>query len=118
MPAQRLDEDLIGPACGNDSEKREALLAAHKEELTNLRLSILLTARWEASGSTDAGRRNELRAELRFLRRSYLHKIDEIAMALCVQDAMEAQAEVEREATLPPNMMPIITSNEYDQLLF
>jgi ribosomal protein L29 len=118
MPVQQLDEDLFGPVCGADSEKREASLAAHKEELTNLRFSILLAAQWEASGSTDAGRRNELRAELRSLRRSYLHKIDEMAMALCVQDAMEAQAEVEREVTLPSNMMPFIASNEYDQLLF
>jgi hypothetical protein len=39
-------------------------------------------------------------------------------MAFCVQDAMEAQAEVEREVTLPSAMMPFNTSNEYDQLVF
>lgn len=118
MPAHWLDEVLISPAYGDDREKKERLLAAHKEELACLRFSVILTAKWEASGGGDAERRNELRAELVSLRRSYSHKIDEIAMAFCVQDAMEAQQEVEREVTLPSSVMPVIMSSEYDQLRF
>jgi ribosomal protein L29 len=115
MHTHWLDEVLIGPPSGADHEKRERLLAAHKEELADLRFSMILTARWEMSGGADAERRNELRAELACLRRSYTHKIDEIAMALNVRDAMGAQQEVEREVTLPSNMTPFMTSSEYDQ---
>ena len=118
MTTHWLDEVLICPTSGADREKRETQLAAHKEELADLRFSIILTARWEMSGSADAERRNELRAELACLRRSYTHKIDEIAMAFCVQDAMQAQQEVEREVNLGSNITPLMTSSESDQLCF
>jgi len=94
------------------------MLAALKEELACLRFSVLLTAKWERSGVGDAERRKELRAELASLRRGYSEKIDEIAMAFSVQDAMEAQAEVERTITLPLSTPPSPMLNEYDQLRF
>jgi hypothetical protein len=118
MPTQWLDEVLICPASAEVHENRDTLLAAHKEELADLRLSILLTARWEVSGSTEPERRNELRKELRRLRRRYFQKIDDIAMAFCVQNAMEVHEEVEREVILPADMVPFMAPIECDQLRF
>ncbi len=118
MPAYWLDEVLICPAFGDDREKKERLLAAHKEELACLRFSVILTAKWVKSGVGDTERRNGLRGELVSLRRSYSHKIDQIAMAFSVQDAMEVQHEVEREVAIPASVKPVTIASEYDQLRF
>lgn len=118
MSTQLLDEVVIGPAAWDAGEKRETLLAVHKKELSYLRFSILLTGKWEALGGMGLERRNDLRAELAGLRRSYSQKVDEIAMAFSVQDAMNAQQEIERTVILPPSMKPSQMLSEYDQLRF
>jgi hypothetical protein len=118
MSAHLLDEFLIGFAEWDAAEKRDALLAVHKDELACLRFSILETARSEAWSGLSAERRNALRAELACLRRSYSQRIDEIAMALSVQDAMNLQQEVERSVSLPSSTSPSMTSSENSQVHF
>jgi hypothetical protein len=118
MPAHLIAEALIVPDFGGARVEREIALAVHKRELAYLRLSILLTAKWELSESGDAERRNELRAELAGLRRSYSQRVDEIAMAFCVQDAMNARQEVERSVDLPSDMTPCMTSSKDNQVHF
>lgn len=118
MPAHLLAEALIVPAFPGARVKREMALSVHKRELAYLRLSILLTAKWELSESDDAERRNELRAELASLRRSYSQKVDEIAMTFSVHDAMKAKQEVERSVDLPSDMMPCITASEGNEVHF
>jgi hypothetical protein len=93
--------DRPGPATCNVQEKKESLLTAEIEELARLRLSIVLTAKWEADRDEDEERRKELRAELENLRRCYFEKIDHIAMAFSVAEAMKAKEQVERGLTLP-----------------
>ncbi len=82
-------------------ENKETLLTAEIEELARLRLSIVLTAKWEADRDEDEERRKELRGELENLRHWYFEKIDRIAMAFGVADAVKAKEKVEREVTLP-----------------
>jgi hypothetical protein len=71
------------------------------EELARLRFAILLTARWEASETEDPEHRKELLAELSDLRRLYYDRIDEVAMAFGVAQAMKTKAEIERSVVLP-----------------
>ncbi|MGB7546271.1 MAG: hypothetical protein WBM14_00850 [Terracidiphilus sp.] len=97
-------------------KEQENLLAAVTEELAILRFSIILTARREASAGGDAERRDELRAELLDLRREYSLKIDDIAMAFGVQNAMKAKEEVERTVTVPLGMDIAFTTSEDDYL--
>jgi hypothetical protein len=90
-----------GPATRFVQEQREQMLAIEMEELAGLRFSIVITAKWEASGDEDAQRREELRIELNDLRKRYLDKVDQIAMVFGVAEAMQAKEEVERNVTLP-----------------
>jgi len=79
-------------------------LAVCIEELANLRFTIILTAKWEASATEDVERRDDLRADLVSLRREYSKKIDEIAMTFGVQQAIDAKEEVERSVTVPQSI--------------
>jgi hypothetical protein len=90
-----------GPATRFVQEQREQLFASEMEELAGLRFSIIITAKWEASGEEDQQRREELRLELEDLRGRYLDKIDRIAMTFGVSRAMQAKEEVERNVTMP-----------------
>ncbi len=104
MPTHLLDATSIGPGTRYAQEKQEVLLASSIEELASLRFSVILTAKWETSASEDMERRNELRADLAELRHQYSDKIDEIAMAFGVQNAMNAKEHVERTVAIPSGM--------------
>jgi hypothetical protein len=91
----------MNPATRYMRESREYMLTYQTEELAALRFSIILTARWEASGDEDPARRAELRSELLMLRKYYGDKIDDIAMTFGVEQAMKVKQEVERSVTLP-----------------
>jgi hypothetical protein len=91
----------IGPTTPYEFETPAALLACDTDELSALRFSIILTARWAASDSESPERRGELRADLAQLRKHYGAKIDEIAMTFGVDQAMKAQEEVERTVVVP-----------------
>jgi hypothetical protein len=101
-----LDTAAIGPASRYILESRDELLAYETEELAALRLSIILTARWEASGDDDPERRAELRDELALLRKHYGNKVDEIAMTFGIQQAMKTKEEVERTVIVPREIEP------------
>jgi hypothetical protein len=90
-----------GPATRFVQQQREQLFASEMEELAGLRFSIIITAKWEASGEEDQQRREELRFELEDLRARYADKIDQIAMTFGVAQAMQAKEEVERNVTMP-----------------
>jgi hypothetical protein len=77
-------------------EKQETLLTADVEELATLRASIVLTAKMEAAHDADPRFRRELRVDLENLRWRYFEKIDYIAMAFGVAQAMKAKDEAER----------------------
>jgi predicted metal-dependent hydrolase len=79
-------------------EKQETLLAADIEELASLRASVVLTSKLEAR-EKDQRCRRELRVDLENLRWRYFEKIDHIAMAFGVAQAMKAKDEVERRVT-------------------
>ena len=96
-----LSETSIEPASPYIHETRDALLAYDTEELSALRFSIILTARWEASDNETPEHRAELRADLAILRKHYGDKIDDIAMTFGVEQAMKAQREVERTVVVP-----------------
>ncbi len=102
-----LDLANIGPASRYIRETRIELLDYETEELAALRFSIILTARWAASGDEPPERRAELRDELELLRQHYGDKIDEIAMTFGIQQAMETQDEVERTVVVPRDVEPI-----------
>ena len=102
-----LDLATIGPASRYIRDTRVELLDYETEELAALRFSIILTARWAASDDEPPERRAELRDELELLRQHYGDKIDEIAMTFGVQQAMEAQNEVERTVVVPRDLKPI-----------
>jgi predicted metal-dependent hydrolase len=89
-------------------EKQEMLLAADIEELASLRASIVLTAKLESKPDEDPRFRRELRVDLENLRWRYFEKIDHIAMAFGVAQAMKARDEVERRVSwlLRTNQMP------------
>jgi len=103
-----LDPAALGPASRYILETREELLAYEAEELAGLRLSIILTARWAASGDEEPDRRAELREELAMLRKHYGDKIDEIAMTFGVQQAMEAKEHVEQSVVVPVETEPFV----------
>jgi hypothetical protein len=94
--------DWPGPATCSVQDNKESLLAAELEELARLRLSIVLTAKWEADRDEEEERRKELRGELENLRHWYFEKIDHIAMPFGVAEAMKAKEQVEGGVTLPP----------------
>ena len=76
-------------------------LTARKSELADLRFEIILRARWEASDNVESERKVQLRDDLGQLRQRYSEKIDEIAMTFGVPQAMAAQADVEKNVTVP-----------------
>jgi hypothetical protein len=96
-----LDLASLNPASRYLHESREYMLTYQTEELAALRFSIILTARWEASGDEEPARRIELRNELMMLRKYYGDKIDDIAMTFGVTQAMKVKDEVEHSVTLP-----------------
>lgn len=100
-----LNITAIGPTSLNALETREALLDYDTEELSALRFSIILTARWAASDSESPERRAELRADLALLRKHYGDKIDEMAMTFGVDQAMKAKEEVERTVVVPRDIV-------------
>ena len=83
-----------------------APLAALTEKMAELRYHIILTARWEASVNVDQEEREVMRGDLVRLRKQYSDKIDEIAMTCGVQQAMEAQLDVEHRVHVPRNIAP------------
>jgi hypothetical protein len=99
------------PASRHVVDRERVSLSDAVEQLAGLRFAIVLSARWESSGALDLDDVVELRTEMRQLRISYSHKIDEIAMTFGVQAAIDAQAGVEREVTVPKNMAPPGRSN-------
>lgn len=88
------DHSLLAEA---DKDNLEASI----DELASLRFSIILTARFAESPSQTPQRREELRIRLEHLRDHYSQKIDEIAMTLSVQAAMDAKDKVERTVSVP-----------------
>ncbi|HEV2484402.1 MAG TPA: hypothetical protein VGT08_02630 [Terracidiphilus sp.] len=114
MPIHLLDAALIGPGSRYVQEIQQDLLAVCVEDLANLRFSIILTSRWEASASEDLERRSGLRYELADLRRKYSLKIDYIAMSFGVQSAMAAKEEVERNVSVPLGMDHLLAPCEDD----
>jgi hypothetical protein len=113
-----LDSPWLGPANPYLNEGQEMTLASATESLARLRFSIILTARWEAEESEDTERRSELRDELAHLRMQYFDRIDEIAMTFGVQQAMNAQAEVESTVTVPRDVrLPELMADSGDFLL-
>lgn len=108
----------IDPAVHDLDEQLQTPLTTRTEELAGLRLSIMLTAKWEASDTLTAERRSELRDELADLRFLYLDKIDKIAMAFGVQRAIETKEEVERAVAVPKDMSPSVMPIELEQLNF
>lgn len=102
-----LDLAAVGPASRYIRESRIELLNYETEELAALRFSIILTARWAASDNEPPQHRAELREELALLHKHYSDKIDEIAMTFGVQQAMQAQNEVEQTVTVPRDLKPI-----------
>jgi hypothetical protein len=80
-------------------------LSARHEELSALRLAILLTAKWEAQETESQERREDLQAELDQLHLQYYGAIDEIAMTFGVSQAMATMQAVERNVRLPKEIM-------------
>lgn len=105
-----LDPAIAGPASRLVLEHQQLSLSDAVEQLSGLRFSIVLSAKWESSGVLTGDARTELRDELRQLRSRYSDKIDEIAMNHGVQAAIEAKEGVEREVVLPKNMAPPLHS--------
>ena len=101
MPADLLDAASTSPGFVNSRAEQEYRLAVAREELASLRFATILTARWEAAARSDVARRNEMRADLKTLRRQYSEKIDEIAMKFGIQSAMDTKEEVERSVFVP-----------------
>jgi hypothetical protein len=107
-----LGTTAIGPTFPYVLETRESLLANDTEELSALRFSIILTARWADSDSESPDRRAELRADLALLRKHYGDKIDEIAMTFGVDHAMKAKEEVERTVVVPRDIATFETPSD------
>jgi len=109
----------IGPTSPHVVETKEALLACDTDELSALRFSVILTARWAASDSESPDRRAELRSDLALLRKHYSDKIDEIAMTFGIDQAMKAKEKVERTVVVPRDIvtfeMPSDGSEELDE---
>lgn len=76
------------------------------DKMAELRYLILITARWEGSDSVGRAKRTVMRNDLVRLRKEYANRIDEIAMNYGVQQAMDAQRDVERRVQLPAHVAP------------
>lgn len=101
MPAELLEAASTSTSFVHTYAERECRLAVAREELASLRFATILTARWEVAARNDVARRNEMRADLKTLRRQYSEKIDQIAMNFGIQCAMDAKEEVERSVFVP-----------------
>jgi len=112
------DPAIAGPASRYVIEQQQVSLADAVEQLAALRFSILLAAKWENSGVLSLDARAELREELHEIRSRYNDKTDEIAMNYGVQAAVVAKEGVEREVTIPKNMMPPLKPRKDDRLYF
>lgn len=80
---------------------------ATTEKLAALRFFILITARRRALESADREASEQMRSDLEWLRAQYHDMIDEIAMRHGVQQAMDAQREVERGVSVPRDWPPM-----------
>ena len=118
MSTAILEANSIGLVSYRAPEPEQPTLAASCDELGGVRFLIVLAARWEASSSVDPECRAELRLELDHLRTLYFEKIDSIAMRFGVQQAMDAQREVERTVKVPRSMMPAISPDDREKLYF
>jgi hypothetical protein len=118
VPTAILDANSIGLDSNLEPEPQEPTLAASRDELGGLRFLIVLAARWAASKSVDPQCRAELRTELQNLHTLYFEKIDAIAMRFGVQEAMDAQKEVERTVQVPRSMTPSILPDDHEKLYF
>jgi hypothetical protein len=112
------DPAVAGPASRFVIEQQQASLSDAVEQLAALRFSILLSAKWENSGLFGAGVRADMRDELGRTRNLYNNKIDEIAMNYGVQAAIQAKEGVEREVSIPKNMMPPRVPKQDDRVWF
>jgi hypothetical protein len=109
--------DSLGPATRFVQEKQQEQLACDVEELANIRFSIVITSKWANSPDEEPERRKELRDELDSLRYRYYDKIDRIAMAYGVPEAMIARDEVERRITieLTKNLAEAVAADEGEE---
>lgn len=113
-----LDANPTGFISNPEPEAQESTLAASRDELGGLRFLIVLAGRWALSKNVDPECRAELRTELEHLHALYSEKIDAIAMRFGVQEAMNAQKEVERTVKVPRSMMPAILPDDHERLYF
>jgi hypothetical protein len=118
MSTAVLDRAALIPATLYARLRREPNRSAFLEELASLRFSIVLLARWQASDYVEKENRDELCHELARLRSLYFDTIDEMAMAFGVQQAMNAQKQVERTVEVPPDMLPPVSAGEDGQQYF
>jgi len=115
MTFATVENASLGLSVPHRPERQEQTLAGAVEELTHLRFAIILTVRWEAEEKDNLERRRELRDELEHLRMLYYDQIDEIAMSFGVQDAMNAQRDVERNVIVPVGAR-LPTADEVDPI--
>ena len=107
-----LDSTAVGPPSERGIERQKVLLTEETEELGALRFAIILTSRWADSDNETPERRAELRSDLRVIRKRYGDKIDEIAMAFGVDQAMKAKEEVERSVIVPRDIVSMRTQSD------
>ena len=81
-------------------------LSSLTEKLASLRYLIILTARWAASDSIGEERRKGMNCDLARLRREYSFLIDDIAMSIGIQQAMDAKVRVENSVSVPKGIKP------------
>ena len=101
MPIQSRSCESLDPVYDCIFDQQEAQFATKTGELAGLRLSVLLTAKWEAEEKPGTDSRAQLQSELNNFRNQYFDKIDEIAMTFGIQKAIEAKRNVERSIELP-----------------
>jgi hypothetical protein len=106
MSTSLLSGPPLVPASLHLRLKCQTNLAAFTEELASLRYSILMLTRWEATRDLDCEGLAHLRSEVAELRALFFETIDQIAMCFGVQQAMDAQQEVERTVTASKGPMP------------
>jgi hypothetical protein len=92
----------VSAAVGNHSRNLPGLT----EKLASLRYLIILTARWAASDSIGEERRKVMHRDLARLRREYSFFIDDIAMSIGIQQAMDAKERVEASVVVPKGIKP------------
>ena len=116
MSIATVETASLGFSMPHGLERQEETLTCAIEELAHLRFAIILTARWEAEENENMERRRDLHGELTHLRVLYFDQIDEIAMTFGVQQAMDAQHEVERTVIVPSGAR-LPTLDEIDPII-